>query len=55
MGEDSRQLQCDFRTVLADVGRATTANSLSLWRFTKPGDGWGEEGVRHNADSATGS
>lgn len=34
-GEDSCQLQGGFRTALADVGRVTTANSLSLRRFTK--------------------
>ena len=37
VGEGSLQLQCGFRTVLADVGRPTTAGSLSLWRFSKPG------------------
>lgn len=50
MGEGSLQLQCNFRTVLADVGTATTASSLSPWRLSRPG---GEGGG--NADYTRGS
>lgn len=37
--EGSCQLQCGFRTALADVGRATPDNSLSLAWLTKSGMG----------------
>lgn len=41
VGEDSCQLLCGFRTALADVGRATIANSLSRLRFTNSQDAGG--------------